>query len=293
MSERASGYEGAAVESREAPPKRLLERREPSGNPGRGVVRVTRYSYDHSGRVTDELTTLARSDDKRTLNEKDRAFRQTRMYEYDDLGRVTLSLFEASQRWSDRPEDGDKVMGFERSYAYEGDGRVPVREEYKGSKGNVSIVERQLDTRGNVARKIETRASEQSGSVVETVTDYAYDDRGRLLESKTSGGAEGEPPMRLVYSYDDQGRLKSEERWYGKLDGPSHGIMEYEYSPDGREVTRTNSYGIEDRKRISAFVSRFDEQGNLSGFTGIDYDRDPSGKIQDTVTYDLRYEEAR
>jgi RHS repeat-associated protein len=185
--------------------------------------------------------------------------------------------------------------GFTVNYSYDAAGRLDVLRD--GSNG--VIVDYDYDPLGRLA-------SETRGNF--TVTLYAYDNAGQLLEI-THRAADATIQSQVIYTYDNLGRRSSAKTdgsltTYGydgvgrltSVELPTGRVISYSYDAEGNRITSkdngaTANYTVNDLNEYVAFGSTnqtFDAAGNLvassnpGGSTSYRYDAE--GRLVSQIT---------
>lgn len=284
-----------ATEVREGRQVRLTEvktfdvSKDQSGKEAVRPGRVERFAYDANGRLARYEWSYERRG-TRSKNEKDgpKENKITREFAYDSQGRRVkeLMLVDAHSDYGPILHEG------ERTFRYEGDSKNPTFETYE-KDGNVSeTVENAYDDVGRLARRY--TVSYIMGKS-ERVEEFDYDAHGRVAErrqidTESTGLFHSDTPYSTAFffrnKYDDRGRIISEERGHVGA-GQPFGIVEYEYSPDGRVVTEVNFFG---REKIWEMTRRLDEHEKLAELIHTSF---KSGKkdFTSTTRYENTYED--
>jgi hypothetical protein len=214
----------------------------------------------------------------------------------DERGNVTEFLF-TYEDWTDLTEapSGSAYMSYTCEHTYDDSGLLERSERVDPDLGNATYVYKHdaegrcesVETPGEDSSGLETRVYENGAltQVIEStpsdageqrlrVTDYRYDDRGRLIAREQDGGghwgaiADGTPDITYYWTYEDDGSWTSEYMDY-TTDVPNDSV-------DGRTCFhRIDAFSAgcaalaSQIPRPSGLECRFDDGRELPLFTGM------------------------
>ncbi len=255
----------------------------------------TEYTYDALGQVlteTDELdnTESYEYDAVGNLVETTDSLDRVISYQYDDLGRVTQEDWLDSQGISTYTISYTyDALGYlltasddAATYAYEYDalGRLVEQTQTLADLSPVVILAYTYDEVGNC-----TQVSQTVGGTADAVTDYAYDDLGRVTSIQQHGvtGGNAVAEKRVDFTYDAVGAYAT-VTVYADLAGNelvSTAIYTFDDAYQLTGLTYT-----QDATSLAYYTYVYDDAGNLTSMTTVDgtttYTHDDTGQLTAT-----------
>ncbi len=222
--------------------------------------RLVEYT-DYSGRVTTyEYDALGRETEENWLNSQQTVI-YTCEYEYDELG----NLLSAS----------DDAATYE--YEYDDLGRLTEQTATLADLSPAIVLNYTYNNVGNL-----TQVAETIGSTTDAVTDYTYDDLGRVMSIQQHGATGGNAvaEKRIDFTYDDAG-LYATIVTYANL--------------AGTQLVSTATYAFDDAYELvgliytkgattlSSYAYTYDDAGNMTQMVTVDgtvaYTNDDTGQL--------------
>ncbi|MFN3201186.1 MAG: hypothetical protein ACE366_22490 [Bradymonadia bacterium] len=186
--------------------------------------------------------------------------------------------------------DGDSEIDNREVYRYDAlDQEIERYTYYDGPQCNSAVLHLNEYEDG---RQVRQRRDAQVDGLLESTTDYAYDEDGRLVERlETTQDADGTTRTlsRASLTYDDEGRLESESLFRG-IDNARIQRSRFTYDEEGRLISEVKDGAInasetlvyDDAERVAR--REVDTDGDGTADRHIDYIYDGAGNPVSATT---------